>query len=237
MRCLYCGNELALLKKLTGHGEFCSEAHRQKYQEQFSRLALTRLLQAEEPLAERPPLQLSTRPGSPPRPALQPGAEIRQIEPPASPPPSADALTRSADIPTHSADAPPASGFLPHHFEPALSPSELFSLPPFLGAVTACLPGLPPMFGLPSETWADERPASPSAMPRRISSGMLGLSEGMAPLPLTLQTVPIAPVVATETAYQFEAEYQGTLGMVASDIIAVLPEVLAEYARPGAAAR
>ena len=29
MRCLYCGNELALLKKLTGGGEFCSEAHRQ----------------------------------------------------------------------------------------------------------------------------------------------------------------------------------------------------------------
>lgn len=57
MRCLYCGNELALLKKLTGGGEFCSEAHRQKYQEEYNRLALTRLLQAQPPAAERRPLE------------------------------------------------------------------------------------------------------------------------------------------------------------------------------------
>src|SRR6266404_2086960 len=47
MRCLYCGKELALLKRLTGSGEFCSESHKQSYQEEYNRLALSRLLQAQ----------------------------------------------------------------------------------------------------------------------------------------------------------------------------------------------
>jgi hypothetical protein len=46
MRCLYCGKELALFKRLTGGAEFCSDAHRQKYQEEYNQLALSRLLQA-----------------------------------------------------------------------------------------------------------------------------------------------------------------------------------------------
>src|SRR6202521_6312890 len=45
MRCLYCGKELALFKRLRG-GEFCSDAHRQRYQEEYTQLALNRLLQA-----------------------------------------------------------------------------------------------------------------------------------------------------------------------------------------------
>jgi hypothetical protein len=46
MRCLYCGKELALLKRWTSGGEFCSDAHRQRYQEEYNQLALNRLLQA-----------------------------------------------------------------------------------------------------------------------------------------------------------------------------------------------
>src|SRR5947199_9211610 len=46
MRCLYCGKELALLKRLRGGGEFCSDVHRQQYQEEYNQLALDRLLQA-----------------------------------------------------------------------------------------------------------------------------------------------------------------------------------------------
>src|SRR5262249_38616582 len=46
MRCLYCGKELALFKRLTKGSEFCSEAHRTKYQEDFNDLALNRLLQS-----------------------------------------------------------------------------------------------------------------------------------------------------------------------------------------------
>jgi hypothetical protein len=48
MRCLYCGKELALLKRLTGGGEFCSDTHKQSYQEEYNRLALSRLLQAQK---------------------------------------------------------------------------------------------------------------------------------------------------------------------------------------------
>ncbi len=49
MRCLYCGKELALLKRWTGGGEFCSDGHRQRYQEEYNQLALNRLLQAKPP--------------------------------------------------------------------------------------------------------------------------------------------------------------------------------------------
>lgn len=57
MRCLYCGKHLPLFRKLTGGGEFCSDAHRDKYQEEYNRLAVSRLLQAqtrpEEPKASK----------------------------------------------------------------------------------------------------------------------------------------------------------------------------------------
>jgi hypothetical protein len=48
MKCLYCGGPLplALLKKITGAGEFCSEACRSGYQSEFNRLAVGRLQQA-----------------------------------------------------------------------------------------------------------------------------------------------------------------------------------------------
>ena len=47
MRCLYCGKQLALLRRWTGGGEFCSEAHKQSYHEEYNRLALSRLLEAQ----------------------------------------------------------------------------------------------------------------------------------------------------------------------------------------------
>src|SRR5689334_5187809 len=45
MRCLYCGKELPLFKRLRG-GEFCSDDHRKRYQEEYTQLALNRLLHA-----------------------------------------------------------------------------------------------------------------------------------------------------------------------------------------------
>src|ERR1041385_8419072 len=60
MQCLFCGKELALLKRLRGGGEFCSEAHRKEYQDQYEQLALARLLQAKPPAESstaRNPLQ------------------------------------------------------------------------------------------------------------------------------------------------------------------------------------
>ena len=47
MRCLYCGKELALLKRWTRGGQFCSEVHKQSYQEEYNRIGLSRLLQAQ----------------------------------------------------------------------------------------------------------------------------------------------------------------------------------------------
>ncbi|MGI8742088.1 MAG: hypothetical protein ACR2NN_05885 [Bryobacteraceae bacterium] len=47
MRCLYCGKQLALFRRLTVGGEFCSEAHKQSYHEEYNKLALGRLLQAQ----------------------------------------------------------------------------------------------------------------------------------------------------------------------------------------------
>lgn len=56
MRCLFCGKELALLKRLRGGAEFCSEAHRKEYQDQYEQLALARLLQAKPPSEPATPL-------------------------------------------------------------------------------------------------------------------------------------------------------------------------------------
>ncbi len=47
MRCLYCGKELALLKRWTRGAQFCSEVHKQSYQEEYNRIGLSRLLQAQ----------------------------------------------------------------------------------------------------------------------------------------------------------------------------------------------
>jgi hypothetical protein len=69
MRCLYCGKELALLKRWTGGGEFCSDAHRQQYQDEYNQLALTRLLQAKPPGAEHAAATAKSEPAPAPEPA------------------------------------------------------------------------------------------------------------------------------------------------------------------------
>ena len=61
------GKELALLKRLRGGGEFCSEAHRKEYQEQYEQLALARLLQAKPPAESA---SLGRTPFNPPDPRL-----------------------------------------------------------------------------------------------------------------------------------------------------------------------
>jgi hypothetical protein len=74
MRCLYCGKELALLKRWTGGGEFCSDAHRQQYQEEYNQLALTRLLQA------KPQPNAETAGGEPLKAAQAKGAEAKAAD-------------------------------------------------------------------------------------------------------------------------------------------------------------
>src|SRR5258706_7441490 len=45
MPCLTCAKHMALFRKLRGGGESCPDANRDKYQEEYSRLAVSRLLQ------------------------------------------------------------------------------------------------------------------------------------------------------------------------------------------------
>jgi hypothetical protein len=54
MHCLYCDRPLALLKRLTGDGEFCSKEHRKIYQQEHNHLALARLLDAQPKTKEKP---------------------------------------------------------------------------------------------------------------------------------------------------------------------------------------
>jgi len=82
MRCLQCGKEVPLLKRLSG-SEFCSEAHRREYQKEYSQLALGRLLQSNLAELQRQPLK------APP---------LRGAAPPAmvGPPAAANALNGSS---------------------------------------------------------------------------------------------------------------------------------------------
>jgi len=88
MRCLYCGKELALLKRLTGGGEFCSEGHKQSYQEEYNRLALSRLLQAQAKTSDGktaqkpPPGRTSTTPVAVEEPAEAPVSQSVTTNPP-----------------------------------------------------------------------------------------------------------------------------------------------------------
>ncbi len=87
MRCLYCGKQLALLKRLTGGGDFCSDAHKHSYQEEYNRLALSRLLQAQSKPGEIKTQAPAPAPveglGQP----LPPGASRRRALPASTPPP------------------------------------------------------------------------------------------------------------------------------------------------------
>ncbi len=106
MRCLYCGKELALFKRLRG-GEFCSDAHRQRYQEEYTQLALNRLLQANSPQekesAEAKPQEI--KPSEPESPALKRRERLGREEAPAAHPPLSSPTAASASIakPTESA--------------------------------------------------------------------------------------------------------------------------------------
>jgi len=53
MHCLYCDRPLALLKRLTGDGEFCSKEHRKIYQAEHNQLGLARLLEYQPVNKER----------------------------------------------------------------------------------------------------------------------------------------------------------------------------------------
>src|SRR5580704_1922981 len=103
MRCLYCGKELALFKRLRG-GEFCSDSHRQRYQEEYTQLALNRLLHANAPKEnEKDSGGLNSKDGraaEPESPALKRRERVgREEAPGAAPSPFLPAVTSVAATP------------------------------------------------------------------------------------------------------------------------------------------
>jgi hypothetical protein len=142
MRCLYCGKELALLKRLTKGGEFCSEAHKQSYQDEYNKLGLSRLLQARTKAGESKAAQKA-----PPAPAtpvavaeaveeiavvkvtpLQKAAPPPVIAAPPEPPPPAFAGF-VMEIPSISVPAEPISDAEPWRFDDAPWAAPFPSLP------------------------------------------------------------------------------------------------------------
>lgn len=64
MRCLYCGNRLAILRKLAD-GEFCSSSHRKLYNQEQEKMALSRLVDAQKRFSrEVLGVDIENRPGS-----------------------------------------------------------------------------------------------------------------------------------------------------------------------------
>lgn len=150
MRCLYCGKQLALFRRLTGSGEFCSDAHKQSYHDEYNKLALTRLIAAQTKTddARKPASTLQLASGDrqdakalpePLRTGLHerwgnlstPKARMIEAPPPeAPPPPAATFLIRKPSVAQGSPVDPPATAI-----EAAASPS--FSQKPTWSPVLA----------------------------------------------------------------------------------------------------
>lgn len=171
MRCLYCGKELALLKRLTGGGEFCSEAHKQSYQEEYNRLALSRLLQAQKKgqasaaaqnVAPRAAAVAVEESAPEPQPEVPATSAVEQS--------SAETLAAETTLETAPAPiepAPPVAGFEPPasaEVEPTQLAGFLTELPAVAASSTEPQPYQQPQVELaPSPTlseWQAENPSS-----------------------------------------------------------------------------
>src|ERR1700721_1674721 len=98
MQCLYCDRPLALLKRLTGDGEFCSKEHRRIYQQEHNQLALARLLASQPKPKEKPPPVKAQN--NKPEPEI-----VEPIQPPAEAP-----VPTLAGFMPENLDAGPSSG-------------------------------------------------------------------------------------------------------------------------------
>jgi hypothetical protein len=220
MRCLYCGKELALLKRWTGGGEFCSDAHRQQYQEEYNQLALTRLLQAkpgaknEAAPAESAPAQRPAAAVEKPVPAAKaeiPEPEIRRAavapreipapkpEPQAPEPAEPEPVAEIAEVAVEVAEEEPAPaeayGFL---LELPVPVDAAFALAALSGVLEqALVPEFPHCEA--AEPEADLAPAGRVAL--APSSRVLDFSTRMAPArPEVREFVRPAPVVQFDLA-------------------------------------
>jgi hypothetical protein len=161
MRCLYCGKELALLKRLTKGGEFCSDAHKQSYQEEYNRLGLSRLLQARTSAAESKAAQkappVPAAPVAVAEPAVEKIAVVKVTPPPRPAPPPVVAAPPEPpppafagfvmERPSISVPAEPVSDLEPWRFDDEPAGAPFPSLPAW---GLEGLSGQDPFFTLPS---------------------------------------------------------------------------------------
>src|SRR5579862_8636199 len=145
MRCLYCDKELALLKRLRGGGEFCSDAHRQSYQDEYNQLALNRLLQAVPPPDSKPDLvpaaAQQVMPAAPVKAAehvkAAPAQVVQEI-----PVAVMEKEELATEEPNDDHDSPAMAGFVTDAFAPVQAPFEHHGNVE-LGRMAAVFPELP----------------------------------------------------------------------------------------------
>ncbi len=211
MRCLYCGKGLALLKRWTGGGEFCSEAHRQRYQEEYNQLALNRLLQAKpasEPEApaktevpeEKPP-NAATPKADPRLAELQRAVEAPRVAPPPAAPIPLPAAVTPAPVPEPVAANPEldpqapagAAGFLVEFPVPAMgsAPATPAGERDFLSSAR---PELPQRHFVPARSGAVlARPVAVSSL-QRLVDFCTRPREGRLEVRVSVRTTPVIDV-------------------------------------------
>ena len=127
MRCLQCGKAIPLFKRLAA-SEFCCEAHRREYQQEYSQLALGRLLQSSPSESQSPlvkaPLASAPAPALgafPPAKHEPPVANAVSIEPAAARPSAASArVEEPSRVATPSIPAVKANGIAKSQPPPAI---------------------------------------------------------------------------------------------------------------------
>jgi hypothetical protein len=211
MRCLYCGKELALLKRLTKGGEFCSEAHKQSYQDEYNKLGLSRLLQARTRAGESKAAQKAPPAPAAPVAVAEPGVEkIEMVKvaappqpapppviaaPPEPPPPAFAGFV--IEKPSISVPAEPVSDLEPWRFDDESPVATFPSLP------TWCLEGVSgpdPFFTLPS---AGLLPLE--LQPGVCESSYPALDTNVTPQEVRHQRVNLSMPLTVSSSHEFQA--------------------------------
>ena len=214
MRCLYCGKQLAFFRKLTGGGEFCSDAHRRSYQDEYNRLALSRLLQSQTPGEEpAPPAKL---PPASKKLKMRAGSMLGLEDMEALP---AQALARQVEL---TRDAKKQAGFV--YVKPDLCPGRVLARAD-IGPVSAGLqldlgdfplqaaaPAMPSGTGRCVLLAVSGIIAPPASEPRRR---FVHFANGMQPVLLDWHPEPDSPLVlvnAPRTSLTVNGKVAGVVG-------------------------
>jgi len=228
MRCLHCGKDVPLLKRLAGN-EFCSEAHRREYQQEYSKLALGRLLQSKPSGPESKPTQperLAPAPTLTPGKQEQPALAAVNIAAPAERKPTpvvAGAETTFKQTVPPARNPEPTRGIpLPAPTPPAkkISPEPAFAQ---LARIQKPVPAVLQMAVMARAEFERAFPAPTPDRPRRQVSVSPAVLEQATPIRLERVQIANAPVHPVEPALELRESARGTpridleLGIAAPD--------------------